>query len=290
MSFGITSNLSGLTDAGLQEAFIAGVASANADLSWMGFFPFDSTSWDAAMYSPPSPFAASTEGADITPEAVLQAATKSITVSSFSLAYSVSDLAQRTLSRDVMVRLFQQLGSLAVRFFATQCYDLLNNAETSTTTADGVTLINDSHTPTAGVTDNKITGSLSHDTYAEAVQMLADQTDDRGTIMGGRPSRLIVSTDNAVVAGQIMTATTSADDLSQPNIYAGSAGITVAPDMTSSTRWFLFDDAQTTFRCPVVRGPSPWEVTDAKSLNYEVRDLAHAGFGVVDWRGVVGAP
>lgn len=287
MAIAISTNLTGVSDKGLQEAYLAGVASANVDLSWMGIFPYDGKTWQAQLYAPPSAFSSATEGDDIITEAVEETDALTITVASFSLGYGISDLAQRTINRDVLVRLYKQLGALGVRFFASECYDLLNNATGTTQTADGVALGATSHTLEIGTASNFANAALSFANYAVADQMLRDQVNDRGTLMGGMATRLIVPTDLRILANQIMSSAFSADDRSQNNVDQGAHGVTTAGDLTSATRWFLTDDNQTSFRCPVVRGPSPWEVRDQKSLNYEVRDLAHIGTGVVDWRGVV---
>jgi len=292
MAHGLTANLTNISDRGLAAAYMAGMASANAPLSRLAMvIPWGSTSYDAAMYKPPSTYSSGTEGADISTEAVEEQSNKSITVSVHSLGYACSDLARLTLPREVLVGLFKVLGNLGIRFFEKELGALFNNATGTTTTADGVSWSNDTHTSSAGNQDNKISGNLSFANYQTAVQMLMDQLDDRGNVMGGLADLLIVPTDERVLANQIRTATHDADNRSTPNVDAGGFGVMVSPDLTSATQWTVFAEQQfklAGIKVPVVRGPNPWVIErEEKSLRYEVRDKIYAGFGVVDWRGSV---
>ena len=54
MPAAITPNLSGLTDKALQEAFLAGVASAEADFGFVRPFSWNGIDYKAVGHAPPS--------------------------------------------------------------------------------------------------------------------------------------------------------------------------------------------------------------------------------------------
>lgn len=288
MAHSLAANLPNITDRGLAEAFLAGVVSTKVDLGWVMFIPWSSATYDMALYAGPSGYAADTEGGDIATEAVDETYGASVRVGSFSSGYAVSGLSRVTMRPDVLPKVFMQLGALGLRFFASQIGGLLNACTTTTKTADGIALASASHPSDAGLQSNYLNGSLSPANYAIAVRMLMDQVDHRGNLVGGAPSGLIVPTDLDQIAKQIVGADFSAaDDRTGINVYKGSARVITMPELTSATRWFLLDETQSSFRAPVVRGPNPWQITDDKSLRFEVRDKIYAGFGVAGWQGLV---
>ena len=119
--------------------------------------------------------------------------------------------------------------------------------------------------------------------------MLRNQRDHRGTIASGRATTLIVPTGLEATGLQILGSDWSAaDDRTAINVRKNAARVIAAPELTSTTRWFLLDEMQSTFRTPVLRGPSPWVINeDTRSLNYEARDKISMATGVIDWRGVI---
>lgn len=289
MAYTIVPNLPNLTDRGLAEAFLGGMASAAVDISWARFIPWMAATYDAAMYAPPAAYQSDAEGEDIATESLDETFGSSITVGSFSSAYATSMLARLTMRPDVLPEAFRTLGVLGVRFFATQLYGLLNNATGTTKTFDNVALASASHPSATGLKSNYLNGNLTPDNYAVAIRMLMDQTDHRGNVMGGRPTALHVPTALDRTAKQIVGSDyAAADDRTGINVYKGSARVITAPELTSATRWFVQDENQSTVRVPVVRGPNPWVIDqEQKSGRYEVRDKIFAGFGVIDWRGWV---
>ena len=291
MAYGITPNLTNISDKGLQEAWIGGMASAmDADLSFVRFFPYDGMTYSTAGYAPPSPYSANVpEGNDVDTESIAETYTKNITVSQYTLGWGMSLLAKSTLPTDVTVGLYRELGGLAVRFFAGKVADLLNNAAGTTTTADGVALASASHTSDAGNQSNYLNSNLAFTAYESAVRNMWQMKNHKGVHMGARPNMLLTNPALDVTSFQILNATHNADNRSTPNPNSGrGVSVNILPEITATTFWSLLDTAKTTFRAPVVRGPSPWVVEfDEKSGNYYVRDIIAAGFGIVDWRGYV---
>jgi len=292
MAYTLLTNVSGLADPGLAAAYQAGEASTDMPLARFAMiFPWASGSFDQALAAPPSGYASQSEGATITPESYDQIGTASITPAEFSLAYSLSSTAYRTLPRALLMRAAAGLGAKQARFWESQLAAKFNNAEGTTTTIDGVAWGSNSHTLASGTQDNLVNAALSHSAYQTAVELLMGQVDHRGTKMGGRPTALLVATDTMVTGGQVLGSShTGADDRTTLNVLAGSADLAVSADLNNGA-WFLFDEQQWAghggLAVPVVRAPAPKEIEEQElTYRFVVSDLISAGFGnPVDHRG-----
>lgn len=288
MDYTLTGNIGSLTDRGLAEAFMAGQASGQADLSWIRIVPWDSMTYKTAQYTPPSGYAANAnEGADIPTESIDQVNPQTISLSGFTLGYGTSLESRLTMPRDALMQVYRQLGALGVRFFAEQSYGLLNNCTVAG--VFGEALASTTHSSGVGAQSNFLNSALDFASFESGVRTLMTTQNYRGTVMAMRPTKLVVPAALNVTGYQILAASFDADDRSKPNPNAGlGVSLTVSPDLSSSTRWFLFDENSTSFVAPVLRGPAPWEIPfESKSGRYEVRDRVVAGFGWGDWRGVV---
>lgn len=127
-------------------------------------------------------------------------------------------------------------------------FSLFRNAFTTTLTADGVAFISASHiTIGGGTVSNLITGALSDTTLNTAIVALREQKNQRGVILGGAPSILLVPSKLFKYAMQLTESALVADTANNAiNVYRSAYGITVysspylgAASGGSDTIWFL---------------------------------------------------
>lgn len=167
------------------------------------------------------------------------------------------------------------------------------------TTADGVSLVNDSHTNLNGDTiDNKLTAALTPESLNDAVVQLGEQKNQAGVIMGHVPTALLVPLANYKNAVEITDSELESDTADNAiNVYSSKYGIRVytTPFLGtaaggSDNYWFLLsrNHSVTRFtRLNLVTHLRGWEYSDNFTYKYmwEFRET----YGAVTYEGIVGS-
>ena len=287
MAYTFSSNMpNALGSSDLLEAFMDGLINSETDLSWVSLIPTDQNNIKNVGILPPSQYAQVTEGADIPTKAIEEGFAATYTHTNLGIGFAVSLQTKLTMPREMLVSFLSQLGASAARRLSSDCYGLLNNG-TTTNGADGVPTFSASHPSNVGVQSNLATTALDFASYETAQRSLMTQQTPDGLLAGYRATVLIVPPALNVTAHKVNTAIYQSQDY-EPNMSAG-AGIRtiVAPDLTNSTsRWFLLDERFSSFKCYILRGPSPKLIEeDEDSHRMEVRDRMIYAVGQDGWRG-----
>jgi hypothetical protein len=195
-----------------------------------------------------------------------------------------------------MVRDMAETGRITKNQNAFAVY---RNAFTTSLTANGVTLVSDSHTTIGGFTvDNKITAALSETSLNTAIVMLAEQKAQDGTIRGHQPAVLLVpqalfKTACEIVDSEVKSGGTN-DTL---NVYSSKYSLMVmtspylgAAAGGSDTAWFLLSRNHSVTRW--VRQGIQTDLVDYKfqrNNNYIYKGSFREVVGAISYEGVVGS-
>lgn len=178
-------------------------------------------------------------------------------------------------------------------------FAVYRNAFTTSLTADGVALVDDSHTTISGVTvDNELSGALTTTTLNNAIVALAEQKAQDGTIRGSQPQALLVPAAEFKNASEIVESELIADSADNAlNVYSSKYGIKVfwspylgAAAGGSDTAWFLLARNHSVTRW--VRQGIETDLVDYKfqrNNNYIYKASFREVVGAVDYAGIVGA-
>lgn len=178
-------------------------------------------------------------------------------------------------------------------------FAIYRNAFTTTLTADGVALVNDSHVTLSGDTvDNQLTAVLADTPLNDAIVMLAEQKAQDGTIRGYVPATLLVpqklfKTASTLLDSQLRPQTANND----VNVYSTRYGIEVytspflgAAAGGSDTAWFLLSRNHSVTRW--VRQDIETDLVDYKySRNnvYVYKASFREVVGAISYEGIVGS-
>lgn len=178
-------------------------------------------------------------------------------------------------------------------------FAIYRNAFTTALTADGATLVSDTHTTLAGVTvDNKITAALSESSLNTAIIMMVEQKSQDGVISGSMPKVLLVPPALFKLACEIteseLKSGTGNNDM---NVYSAKYGIQVVMSPWigtaaggSDTAWYLLGDNHSITRW--VRQDIKTDIVDYKfqrNNNYIYKGEFREVVGAIDYVGVVGS-
>lgn len=210
----------------------------------------------------------------------------------------------RTFKRDdlhgVFAKMVADMGVMARVTRDKNAFALFVNAFGTTTTADGVSLINDSHTALDGTTvDNNVGAALSETTLFTAIRQLYEMKCQDGTIRGSLAHSLLVPPALFKTATEISESSlrsgTGNNDL---NVYSTKYGVNVyttpflgtAVGGGSNTAWFVLGDNHTIYRW-VREGVQtvlvPWQ--NQRNNNYIYKGMFSEVVGAVSFEGIVGS-
>jgi len=176
---------------------------------------------------------------------------------------------------------------------------LYRNSFTSTLTADGATLISDTHTTISGDTvDNKLTSALSEEALNTAIISLVEQKDQSGVVRGGMPSTLLVPPALFKLACEIVESELrSATPDNDMNVYSSKYGIYVAPSKRlgaaaggSDTAWWLLGRNHAVrrwVRQAVTTDLVPYQ--NQRNNVYIYKGSFREVVGAIDYAGIVGS-
>ena len=165
---------------------------------------------------------------------------------------------------------------------------------------DGQPLCSDAHPTNTSPESNKITDKLSPDSLNEAVVKLQTQRDKDGTLMGARPTVLLVSPFNFKRACEIVDSELLADTANNNiNVYSSKYGLMVYQNPflgqdeggpLNPDAWFLLSDYHSV--CRIVREPISTNLIDwreSRNQQYFYSSFYRESVGFNAWMGLVGS-
>ncbi len=178
-------------------------------------------------------------------------------------------------------------------------FALFRGAFTTTLTADGVAFISASHVLiSGGTTSNVISGALSDTTINNAIVALREQVNQRGVILGGVPSILLVPSKLFKLATQLTESALVADSANNAiNVYRSAYGFTVysspylgAAAQGSDTAWFMLTPQHSVSRLirqGIETALRPWQYSNNRTYLYQGN--FRENYFVPDYAGAVGS-
>lgn len=203
---------------------------------------------------------------------------------------------QKHGSYEKVVRDFARKGRVTQKKEALALY---RGAFATYTTADGSYVVADDHTTINGDTiDNKITAALSPSSLKTAIQMLVEQKDQRGVIMGNMPSCLLVPPALYDYACEITKSELKADTTdnnvnpysTEYNLYVVTSEWLGSAAGGSDTAWFLLANNHSATRW--VRESLWTDMIDfkySKNNAYEYKGGFREMVGAPDYVGIIGS-
>jgi len=157
----------------------------------------------------------------------------------------------------VVKNAIQQMGTKGVITQNQKAMDLYRGAATTTLTSDGAALLSASHSNIAGDTiDNTISGAITADTVEEGINLLVEQKDQSGDIVGHEAKTILVAPAAFKEATEILESTLEANTTdNQMNVYSAKYGIVLRQSQYlgtaaggSQTAWFMMGEYHSVFR------------------------------------------
>ena len=176
--------------------------------------------------------------------------------------------------------------------------EIYRNASTTTLTSDGVALLSASHTNINGDTiDNTISGTFTVDTVEEGINLLVEQVDQAGDIIGHEAKTVLVPPalfkEGTEVLESKLEANTTDNNL---NVYSAKYGITLKQSQYLGSaaggkddHWFMMGDFHSVMRwvrVPVQTRLLPGEFQDNGDSVY--RGRYREVYGAVSYEALVG--
>jgi phage major head subunit gpT-like protein len=193
-------------------------------------------------------FSAMSEGEDYSFQRPRQGASKTLTPVKYGLGFSISEEAMEDGKIDFVSDCVRKMAKSARESQEIQAMNLLNNAFSGTTTADGVALCSASHTnPSGGTFSNKPSSDVDLSQSALDAALSDFDTNfigDSGIIYQPRPKTLLVHTDSVRYARELVGSDLKPDSADNNMNSLKSDGIQVvgSPHLTDTDAWFLLGD------------------------------------------------
>lgn len=194
------------------------------------------------------------EGQDYTFDAPSQGSSKTLKPVKFGLGFSISEEAVDDGKFAHIADALRKLAKSAKESQEIQAMNILNNAFSSETTADGVALFSASHTlPSGGTMRNKLSSDsdLSDSSLKQAlIDFDTCFVGDSGIIYKMTPRNLVVAPANRYLAKELIgselsiaTATAGTDGITSTNnmnsLREEGLRVVVSPHLTDSDAWFV---------------------------------------------------
>lgn len=151
------------------------------------------------------------------------------TVARFTKKFHISEEMVEDDQHSVVRNAVSQMGTKARVTQNRQAMAIYRNADGTTLTADGVALLSASHSNINGDTiDNTISGALTVDTLEEGINLLVEQVDQSGDIIGHEAKTLLVPPTSFKEAIEITESRLEANTTdNQLNVFSAKYGIVV---------------------------------------------------------------
>lgn len=150
-------------------------------------------------------------------------------VARFTKKFHITEEMIEDDQHSVVRKAISQMGAKALVSQNKNAMAIYRNAASTTLTADGAALLSATHTNIAGNTiDNTISGALSVDTVEEGINLLLEQEDQAGDIIGHEATSMLVPPALFKEGTEILESTLEANTTdNQLNVYSAKYGITL---------------------------------------------------------------
>src|SRR3990167_7195645 len=270
-----------------------GIVSSIFDVRDMGNKPFVRTTTVASFGSVP----VKSEGANVVYDDLAQGYDKTYTADSYELAFRASKEALDDEQEEVVSDAARALGQSMTYAYNVDHASVYNNAFTSTTgSPDGVALMATNHPLIGGGTEqNELTtaADLSVSSIRDAVNDIADTTDDAGKLLHWRPKILLVAMENSWLAKELIQSPDRPDTADRSINAFRDDGLRVVswPYLTDADAWFLLAEPSRHFvRSYWREKPNTMHDWDFESSSMKVKIRSRWIRGWSEFRGVYGSP
>lgn len=222
------------------------------------------------------------------------------TVAKFTKKFHITEEMIEDDQHSVVRNAISQMGMKAKVTQNDKGMDLYRNADGTTYTSDGVALLSASHTNIAGDTiDNTISGALSVDTVEEGINLLLEQKDQAGDIIGHEAKGMLVPPTSFKEAVEILESKLEANTTdNQMNVYSAKYGIVLrqsqylgsaAGGKSTTAPFFMMGDFHSVMRFvrkPVMTRLLPGEYQENGDSVY--RGRYREVYGAISYEALVG--
>ena len=273
-----------------------GVVSRLFKMRDMGNKPFVNTTTVASFGTVPI----KAEGADVTYDEMAQGFDQKYQADTYELAFRTSKEALDDEQEEVVSDAARALASSMTYAYNTDHANVFNNGFSSSYTfADGIELFATNHTLVGGGTEqNELTtaADLSVSSFRDALNDIADTTDDAGKLIHWRASVLLVPYENQWLASELVDSPDRPDTGNRAiNAFkkqdGGGVSVVAWPYLTDADAWFLLAAPEKhQIRSYWRERPNTMHDWDFESSSMKVKIRARWKRGVSDFRGAYGSP
>lgn len=209
-----------------------------------------------------------------------QGSNKTLQVVKFGLGASISDESIRDAKFDVVADIISKMAKSANESREVQAMNIFNNAFTTETTSDGLSICNTAHTLPSGRTFRNKLSTDADLSQSSLDSVLSDfETEfvgDTGIIYNIKPQILLVHSDSRRYANELLGSDRKPDSMDNNlNSLKGEGLIVVSsPHLTDTDAWFVLSSKEETGLTIVedygiqTKG---WEDKDTDSVKYKSR-------------------
>jgi hypothetical protein len=179
------------------------------------------------------------------------------TIAKMTKKFHITEEMVEDDQHSVVKKAIQQMGDKGRVTQNSSSMGVYRGSTTTTVTSDGLTMLSASHNNIAGQTiDNTISGVFSVDTFEEAINLLVEQPDQAGDIIGHEASTLLVPPALFKEATEVLESTLEANTTdNQMNVYSVKYGVTIRQSQYlgtaaggSNIRYYVMGDFHSVMR------------------------------------------
>lgn len=237
------------------------------------------------------------EGANVQYDELAQGFDKTYTADTYELAFNASKEALDDEQEEVVSDAARALGQSLNYTYNVDHANVYNNAFTSTTgSPDGKELMATDHPLVGGGTEqNELTTSadLSISSLRDALNDIADTTDDAGKLIHWRPKVLLVPYENKWLAKELIDSPDRPDTANRAKNTMAEEGLRVVawPYLTDPDAWFLLaEPSRHNVRSYWREKANVMHDWSFENSSFKVKIRARWIRGWSDFRGVYGSP
>ena len=236
------------------------------------------------------------EGANVTYDELAMGFDKTYTVDTYELAFRTSKEALDDEQEEVVSDAARALGASMTYSYEVDHAGLFNDFTTTTGSPDGVALWSTAHPLVGGGTEQNIlttAADLSVSSLRDALNDIADTTDDAGKLLHWRPQILLVSYEQKWLADELIKSPDRPDTAERAINAFRDEGLRVIawPYLTDADAWFLLASPEIhNVRSYWRERPNVMHDWDFESSSMKVKIRARWIRGWSDFRGVYGSP
>ena len=269
-----------------------GVVSRIFKMRDMGNKPFVNTTTVASFGTVPI----KAEGADVTYDELAQGYNQQYLADTYELAFRTSKEALDDEQEEIVSDAARALGSSMTYAYNVDHANVFNRGFNSSYTGmDGLELFSTAHTLVGGGTEqNELTTSadLSVSSYRDALNDIADTTDDAGKLIHWRAEALLVPYENQWLASELVDSPDRPDTANRAiNAFKDDNLVVVSwPYLTAADDWFLLaEPSKHNVRTYWRERPNSLHDFDFDATAMKVKIRARWKRGWSDYRGIFGS-